>query len=63
MATSDLRHDVKTIDRPPGVRLYRGSAMVVAAVVLALVFNAANAVVVRTVRETVRRKRPLSEVP
>jgi len=37
--------------------------MVVAAVVLALVFNAANAVVVRTVRETVRRKRPLSEVP
>lgn len=42
MATSELRHDVKIIDRPPGVRLYRGSAMVAAAVVLALVFNAAN---------------------
>jgi MFS family permease len=42
MAISELRHDVKIIDRPPGVRLYRGSAMLAAAVVLALVFNAAN---------------------
>ncbi len=42
MALSGLRQDVRVIEGAPGIRLHRASAMVGAAVVLALIFNAAN---------------------
>jgi MFS family permease len=42
MAMSRPSHDVRPLDRAPGVRLHGGTAMLAAALVLALIFVAAN---------------------